>query len=184
MWKRSLCLLAVLLLAAACDGNLADQPKCTPLRQLGQTVCAQPLPEGVVAHDAVVDNPSLTTGKVGGQYLTGYPMPLTQAMIQRGRDRYQIFCRPCHGASGDGNGIVTFYGFPHPPNLGDDIIASLSTGTIFTVISNGIRKMPAYRQQIPVADRWAIVAYVKALQLSQNAPVNSLPASDQKQLPQ
>ena len=184
MWKRSLGLVAILLLAASCGGNMVDQPKYTPLRQLGTTACAQPLPDGVVARDAVVDQPALTTGSVNDQPIDGYPMPLTADMLQRGRDRYQIFCRPCHGASGNGDGVVTFYGFPALPSLYTNAITSLSTGEIFDVITNGLQPMPAYRQQIPVADRWAIVAYVEALQLSQHVPAASLPNTDREQLPQ
>ena len=180
MWKRRLFLLLILVLAAACDDNMANQAKCKPL---SDAACTRSLPDGVVARDAVVDNPALTSGRNGTQYVSGYPFPLTQDVLARGQERYQIFCRPCHGAAGYGNGIVTFYGFLHPPSLHDARIASLSTGLIFSVISGGFGQMPSYSQQISASDRWAIVAYVKALELSQNAPADSLPQSDREQLP-
>ena len=187
MWKRSLCLLALVLLVAACDDNMAHQAKCLPLgaiQDFKSGACAQALPEGVVARDAVVDNPALTTGKVNDQYVTTIPIPLTQAVLERGRDRYTIYCQPCHGAAAYGDGILTKYGFPAPPSFQTDDLRSDPPGFFFDVITNGQGEMYPYASQLAVPDRWAIVAYIRALQLSQHAPADALPAADREQLPQ
>ncbi len=189
MWKRSgsLLLLGVLaLLMAACSDTMANQPKCLPLAEAnasGVGNCALPLPQGVVARDAVVDNPALTTGIVDNQYVTDFPVAVTQDLLQRGQEQFMIYCRPCHGAAGYGDGILTKYNFPAPPSFHTDAVRNQAPGFFFNVISNGIGNMYSYRQQVSVPDRWAIVAYIRALQLSQHAPAASLPDSDRGQLP-
>ncbi len=186
MWKFKALLIVLLLTSAAC-GNMADQPKCTALGQIPgfkNGACAQPLPQGVVARDTIVDNPALTTGKVGGQFVTTLPIPVSQDVLERGRDRFQIYCRPCHGAAGYGDGVVTNYGFPAPPSLHSDALRQFPPGAMFGIITSGAGSMPSYAQQIDVNDRWAIIAYVEALQLSQHATVDTLPQADKEQLPQ
>ncbi len=187
MWKRSLFLLIILLLVAACDDDMAVQPKCQTLGQIQDFkdgACAQVPPQGVVARDAVVDNDALTTGKVKGQFVTSFPIPITQAVLERGQNRYTIFCSVCHGQAGYGDGITTKYYFPAPPSFQTDDLRSDPLGFFFDVISNGTGRMYPYASQLAVPDRWAIVAYIRALQLSQHAPADSLPQSDREQLPQ
>src|SRR3954469_5195841 len=106
MWKRSLILVLILLVAAACDNDMAVQAKCPPLGEIQDFkdgACAQPLPAGVVANDAVVDNDALTTGKINNQYMTAVPVPVSLALLERGQNRYTIYCAVCHGASGYGD---------------------------------------------------------------------------------
>ena len=97
-------------------------------------------------------------------------------LIERGQQRFNIYCSPCHGRTGDGRGIVVQRGLLPPPSFHDDRLRKVGDGHIFDVISNGIRNMPSYRAQIPVDDRWAIVSYFRALQRSQNASINDVPA--------
>src|ERR1044071_5000300 len=190
-FKRALqsgksCLLLFMLLVGACDGNMADQPKCQPLDQMnafGKTNCAMALPEGAVSRDAVVDNPKFNSGISGGQPVTSIPSPITLAMMKRGQNRYTIYCRPCHGAAGYGDGIIVQYYFPAPQSFHTDALRNSTPGFFFDVITNGHGRMYSYASQIAVPDRWAIVAYIKALQMSQHAPLDTLSATDREQLP-
>ena len=102
--------------------------------------------------------------------------------LQRGRERYKIFCTPCHGIQGDGNGMVSMRGMKHPPSYHDARLLAVPNGYIYDVITNGFGGMLSYSAQIPPADRWAIVAYVRALQLSRNAPVSELPPALREKL--
>jgi len=104
------------------------------------------------------------------------PERVTAELLVRGRERYDIYCAPCHGRTGDGQGMVVKRGLVPPPSFHDDRLRAVDDGHIFEVISDGLRNMPAYRYQITVKDRWAIVAYFRALQRSQNATVLDVPA--------
>ncbi len=103
------------------------------------------------------------------------PIEITLQLLQRGQERYNIYCSPCHGKTGDGKGIVVQRGMLPPPSFHDPRLVAAPDGHIYDVITNGIRNMPTYRHQIPVPDRWAIVAYFRALQRSQNATINDIP---------
>lgn len=180
-------LLLILLSAAACSSDtMAVQAKCPPLGEIQDFkdgACAQPLPVGVVAADIVVDNDALTTGKNGDQFVMTIPIPLTEEVLNRGQDRYTIYCAVCHGQAGYGDGIATKYGFPAPLSYHLDAIRAEPPGFFFDAITNGFGRMYPYSSQLSEPDRWAIVAYIQALQLSQHAPARSLPTSDQEQLP-
>ncbi len=185
--KISLALLLLLLVAGACSDTMADQAKCKTYGQIDgfkDGACAQPLPDGVVARDAVVDNPALTTGQSDNQYVSSIPVPVTSDLLQRGHDLFTIYCQPCHGAAGYGDGVIVQYGFPAPPSFHSDGVRAQPPGFFFNVISNGMGEMYSYGQEIAVPDRWAVVAYVEALQLSQHAPAADLSAADRGQLPQ
>jgi len=111
-----------------------------------------------------------------GNELMQAPVVFSAELLQRGRERYDIFCTPCHGQAGDGQGIIMKYKYPIPPtSMHDARILGATDGYLFNVISNGVRNMPSYKEQIPVADRWAIIGYVRALQLSQNATADDVP---------
>ena len=103
------------------------------------------------------------------------PVPITTQLIERGHERFNIYCSPCHGRTGDGRGIVVQRGMLPPPSFHDDRLRKVGDGHIFDVISNGIRNMPSYKAQIPVEDRWAIVSFFRALQRSQNATLEDVP---------
>jgi mono/diheme cytochrome c family protein len=107
----------------------------------------------------------------------GFPLPINQELLDRGENRYKIFCTPCHGLQGDGNGMVAMRGMKHPPAYHQARLREAPNGYFYDVITNGFGQMLSYSAQIPPRDRWAIIAYVRALQLSRNAKVSELPAS-------
>ena len=136
-----------------------------------------PVP-GTVARGMMRDDLPFFTGKDStGAYVQTMPVPQTLALYVRGQERYDIYCAVCHGKAGDGQGIVMSGGYGFAPiGYHDDRLRAIEDGYLYEVIANGIRTMPGYAQQIPVADRWAIVAYVRALQKSQNASAADIPA--------
>ena len=149
----------------------------------------RPPVEGTVARGTTLGNPALTSGKIGEEWVEAFPVPVDKALIQRGRERYDIYCSPCHGLAGAGDGMVAkradelMEGTWTPPtSFHTDLIRQRPVGHIYNTISNGIRNMPAYGTQIPVEDRWAVVAYVRALQRSQNATVDDVPPDIRAQL--
>jgi len=111
-----------------------------------------------------------------------FPLPLTMELLQRGQERYGIFCQPCHGIEGDGQGMVAMRGMKHPPSFHQDRLRAEPNGYIYDVVTNGFGAMYGYSAQIPPRDRWAVIAYLRALQLSRNAPVKELPADLREKL--
>jgi len=156
-----------------------DQPRYKPLARstfFGDERSARPLVADTVARGQLHDDEQLYTGKLGGQLVTTFPMPVTARMLARGRERFDIYCSPCHDTLGTGNGIIVRRGYKHPPTFHDDRARALPVGFFFDVITNGFGAMPDYAAQVPVEDRWAIVAYIRALQLSQHATPDDVPA--------
>ncbi len=144
---------------------------------------------GSVARGSTLGNPALTTGKVGDVWVDVSPLQIDGGVLQRGRERYDIYCSPCHGLAGFGDGMVSkradelLEGTWTPPtSLHSELLRERPDGHLFNTITNGIRNMPAYGSQVPVEDRWAIVAYVRALQRSQNATVDDVPPDIRAQL--
>jgi cytochrome c5 len=170
----------VLLLtcAAACRQEMYDQPRYKPLGKsdfFTDNRQARPLVEGTVARGTLREDSRLYTGKSGNALLTVYPLPVTRARLERGRERYEIYCAPCHDRTGAGNGMVVQRGYRPPPSLHIDRLRQVAVGHFYDVITNGFGAMPDYAVQITPEDRWAIVAYVRALQLSQAAPIADVP---------
>ena len=138
-----------------------------------------PVP-GTVARGMLKDDAPFYYGRTeDGAYVEQLPVPITREFLLRGRERYNVYCAVCHGKAGDGQGIIVTggYGYTPPPSYHDDRLRQIQDGYLYDVIANGVRNMPGYAQQIPVADRWAIVAFVRALQRSQNAAEGDLPPS-------
>jgi len=132
--------------------------------------------EGTVARGELREDNAYYRGKDNkGAFLKNMPMEVNMSMLKRGEERYNIFCAPCHSKVGDGKGIMIEKGYLPPPAFHDDRIRLMPDGEIFNTITHGIRNMPSYAHQIPVADRWRIVAYVRALQRSQNATIDDVP---------
>ena len=130
-----------------------------------------PVP-GTVARGFLKDDTAFHFGRdASGAFVTASPVALTPEFMERGRERYEIFCAVCHGSAGDGNGIIMTgnYGYVPAPTYHSELLRTAPDGYMFDVIGNGVRSMPGYAQQIPIADRWAITAYIRALQRSQNA---------------
>jgi mono/diheme cytochrome c family protein len=111
-----------------------------------------------------------------------FPLPLSKELLDRGQDRYTIFCTPCHGLQGDGMGMITLRGMKHPPTYHQDRLRNVPNGYIYDVITNGFGAMNGYSAQLVPRDRWAIVAYIRALQVSRNAHVADLPANLREKL--
>jgi mono/diheme cytochrome c family protein len=162
-----------------------DQPKYVPLRQsgfFGDERSARPLVPGTVARGHLRDDALLYTGKVGAADATVFPFAVDGQVMARGRERFDIFCSPCHGRTGQGDGLVVRRGFRRPQTFHQDRLRNAPVGQLFDVISNGFGAMPDYAGQIAVRDRWAIVAYVRALQLSTHATLADVPPDKRTEL--
>lgn len=171
-------LIPLVVSLTACRRDMQDQPKYKPLQKsefFADGRSARPVPANTVAWDELNDTDPEHTGEANGVFLDTIPLPVNEALLRRGQQRFDIFCSPCHGRTGDGNGMVAQRGFRIPANLHTDRLRQVPPGYIFEVITNGYGAMPEHRDQIPVADRWAIVAYVRALQLSRNASISDVP---------
>ena len=185
--NRGLCVLIVLglLLLAGCRQKMADQPRYEPLGRstfFGDERAARPLVEGTVARDQLRIDEHLYQGKQRGKLVDTFPFPVTLAVLSRGRERYDIFCSPCHDRVGSGQGMIVRRGYRAPPSMHIERLRQAPAGHFFDVMTNGFGVMPDYTQQIRPADRWAIVAYIRALQFSQHAAVADVPADRRKQL--
>lgn len=171
----------VAVLSGACRQDMHDAPRYDPLEAstvLAGGASAQPLVEGTVARDHLGDDVLQTTGKVGGQPATVFPFAITRADLDRGEERFNIYCSPCHDRRGEGQGVVVQRGYRQPPSYHIDRLRQAPPGYFFDVITNGFATMPDYRAQIAVDDRWRIVAYIRALQLSHNATTADVPAGE------
>jgi mono/diheme cytochrome c family protein len=175
----------LLLALVACRQDMHDQPKFKPLAEnafFGDHRSARPRVAGTVARGHLREDDALHTGKVNGVAVDALPLPLTADLVRRGRERYETFCAPCHGRTGRADGMVTQRGFKKPSSYHVDRLREMPVGYYFDVITNGFGAMADYAAQIPVEDRWAVAAYVRALQLSQNARLDDVPSDRQKDL--
>jgi mono/diheme cytochrome c family protein len=176
--------LAALVLAAglsACRQDMHDQPRYEPQessRFFEDGRSARPVVEGTVARGDLRDDDHLWLGKVDDAWVEEDVVAL-----ERGRERYDIFCAPCHDRAGTGRGMIVERGYRRPPSLHDERLRATAPGYFYDVIVNGFGVMPAYAAQIPVRDRWAIVAYLRALQLSQHASKADVPPSELAKIP-
>jgi len=174
------------LAAQGCRQDMHDQPKLETLEKsifFADGRASRPLIEGTVARGHAVIDTHLELGKdAAGKPVTTLPFAATKDVITRGHERFDIFCAPCHGRTGEGDGIIVRRGFKQPPSFHIDRLRQSQVGYFYDVIKNGFATMPDYAAQIPVNDRWAIVAYIRALQLSQNAPLSDVPADERKHL--
>ena len=171
-------LATALVVLAGCRQDMHDQPKFKPLAMntfYPDDRSARPLVEGTVAREDERADQYFYTGKINGQAGTELPFPLTPAVLERGRERYNIYCSPCHSEIGDGNGMIVQRGYRHPPSFHTQALRNAPLGHFYDVITNGFGAMPDYSAQVPTPDRWAIAAYIRVLQLSQNANTADLP---------
>ena len=180
--------LLALFSTAACRQDMQDQPKYIPLRPsdfFPDGRSERPLVDGTVARGHLQDDVLLYTGKgPDGKFSNDFPFPITKAVLERGQQRFDIYCAPCHDRLGTGDGKIVRRGFRHPPSYHIDRLREAPNGYLFDVVTNGFGAMPDYAAQIQANDRWAIVAYIRALQLSQNASINDVPADARAQLNQ
>ncbi len=176
--------IAVLLLAG-CRRDMQDQPHYKPLapsRFFTDGRSARPIPAGTIARDELLLTDAAHTGTLNGAFLNQVPKPVNKAMLMHGQERFNIYCSPCHGLLGDGNGMIAKRGFKWPADLHTDRLRNAPPGYIYQVIANGFGAMPGYSEQIPANDRWDIVAYIHALQLSRHATPSDVPPAERGQL--
>ena len=180
---------ALVLLAAglsACRQDMQDQPKYIPLRPSDFFLdgrSARPLSEGTIARGHLNDDPAFFTGKgPDGKDVKYFPIAVTKDVILRGQQRFNVYCSPCHDRTGSGNGMIVRRGYRRPPSYHTQRLIEQPDGHFFDVMTNGFGAMPDYAVQIQPQDRWAIVAYIRALQLSQQATINDVPAGARGQL--
>jgi mono/diheme cytochrome c family protein len=171
-----------LALLAGCREDMQVQPYQRPLVEsqfYADHRAARPIIEGTVARGHLNADTYFYTGKIGandGDYL---PFPVTAEVMARGQQRFNIYCSPCHSEAGDGNGMIVQRGFKHPPSYHIERLRRVPIGYFFDVMTNGFGAMSDYSQQISPADRWAIAAYIRALQLSQHATEADVPSGEQ-----
>ncbi len=189
MLKRLLVLLALLGVSfiSGCRLDMHNQPKYIPLREsdfFADGRSERPLVPGTVPHSEAREDSSYYTGLIGDKLLDTMPVPVNRDLLKRGQERFNIYCAPCHSALGDGKGMVARRGYLNPPSFHDGRLRNAPLGHFYRVMTYGSGAMPDYAQQIPPADRWAIVAYIRALQLSQAAPLSDVPENDRPLLNQ
>ena len=177
--------LIALLAFTSCHQKMANQAKYDPLEPsdfFADGMSARPRIAGTVARGEANFDAYSETGKIGGQDGDGFPFAVTADVMNRGHERFDIYCSECHGRLGDGNGMIPARGYRRPPSFHTETLRAAKTGHFFDVMTNGFGAMPPYRTMIPSRDRWAIVAYIRALQTSQNGTINDVPAEKRAEL--
>ncbi len=189
----------LLLTLTSCRQDMQDQPKYLPYRGseiFADSLSSRNLVEGTVPRGYLREDIAMYTGrtaqgagtpmdtgsKMAATEVNEFPFPITREILDRGQERYNIYCSPCHGVLGDGQGMIANRGFQGPVSFHQDRLRTAPLGHFFDVITNGLGRMPDYSMQIPPHERWAIVAYIRALQLSQNANVADVPADQVQNL--
>ena len=186
--RNSLLLLAgsLLLPLLACRDDMHNQPRYKPLAAsefFSDRRSARPEVEGTIARGQLRIDEARYTGKLSGEDITEFPIPITKADIERGQARFNVYCTPCHGRLGDGNGMVVMRGFRQPPSYYSQRLMDAPVGHFYDVISNGFGAMASYASRVTTDDRWRVIAYIRALQLSESATLNDVPADQRQNLP-
>lgn len=179
--------LVVLLLATGCRYDMQNEPKSIPLREsmfFKNGSSARDLVQDTVARGTVDDDAAFYTGRNGTTEVDTLPFPLTAEVLDRGQQRFNIYCTPCHDMTGSANGMIVRRGYKQPPSYHIDRLRAAPIGHFFYVMTNGFGAMPDYKVQIMPRDRWAIAAYIRALQLSQHATLADVPQGDRQKLSQ
>jgi hypothetical protein len=176
---------AAVLTTVGCNQMMNDEPRYKPLAaseffQDGQS--ARPQVVGTVARGHLRLDQPFYAGKSGGVLVNSFPIPLNTELLARGRERFDIFCSPCHGRLGNADGVVVERGFRSPPSYHIDRLRNAPVGHFVDVMTNGFGAMSSYASRVPPADRWAIAAYIRALQLSQHATLSDAPADARQKL--
>ena len=175
---------AALLLLTGCRYDMQNEPKSIPLREsmfFSNGSSARPLVQDTVARGTLQDDEAFYTGKVDGKEVDTLPFPLTKDVLDRGQQRFNIYCTPCHDLEGTGQGMIVRRGYKQPPSYHIDRLRQAPIGHFFDVMTNGFGAMPDYRAQVMPRDRWAIAAYIRALQVRRHATIDDVPA-DQRQV--
>ena len=183
--RRASVAVLALVLVSGCRQDMHNQPKYKPLRGsalFANGSSARPIIEGTVARGTLQSDEAFFTGKDGGTAVTELPFPVDAAVLDRGEERYNIYCAPCHDRTGGGRGMVVQRGYRQPPSFHVERLRAVQVGYFFDVITNGFGAMPDYRAQMTPRDRWAVIAYIRALQLSQHAAAADVPGGDPAKL--
>jgi mono/diheme cytochrome c family protein len=162
-----------------------DKARWKPLEKnnfFADGAMARPLPEGTVARGSAVNTDLMSTGKINGQFADAFPFALTEDIVKHGQKQFTTFCTPCHGRLGDGNGMIVQRGFPRPNSFHTDSLRARPVGYFLHVMTNGSGKMYSYAGSVQPKDRWAIAAYIRALQLSQRVNYSSLSEEEKKKV--
>ncbi len=175
----------LLLTASGCSYNMAKQPRYNPLDPsdfFADGRSARPPVAGTVAQGQARTDDAFYAGKVNGVAVENIPFAVTREVLERGRERFDIYCSPCHGRLGNGEGMIVKRGFRQPPSYHIPRLREAPDGHFFDVITNGFGAMASYASRVEPRDRWAIAAYIRALQLSQSAGIDDVPASERAKL--
>jgi Cytochrome C oxidase, cbb3-type, subunit III len=186
-WRGVACLGAIAMLVAGCRLDMHVQPKYLPYEPtnfFGDGRSERQPVAGTVARGHLRLDELLYTGKENGVLADKFPFPITRADLERGRERYNIYCTPCHDYAGTGDGMIVQRGFPPPPSFHIDRLRNAPAGHYFDVMTNGFGAMYNYAARIEPEDRWRIAAYVRVLQLSRHATVEDVPAAERQKLGQ
>ncbi|MBI1756786.1 MAG: cytochrome c [Fimbriimonas ginsengisoli] len=183
--KRLLILAPVAVILGGCHTDMWQQPRLSPLDESGwhgyEGQASRPLPKGTVARGHLQTDDAFFTGRVNGKYVEEFPIQITKDVLLRGQERFNIYCTPCHGRLGDGNGMITKRGLAlrrKPASYHTDRLRKMPVGHFYDVITNGYGAMFSYAARVEPQDRWAIAAYIRALQLSQNANAADVDSRD------
>lgn len=187
--KAAVSMMALLsgITIVGCQQEMGIQPYYQPLEEnpmFEDRRASRPLEPGTVSRGDLREDDALFTGKVGGELVDEFPMSITQEIIERGGNRFNIYCAPCHSKLGDGNGMIVQRGVSRPPSYMEDRLQTVPVGHFYDVITNGYGRMYSYNQQLPVRDRWAIVAYIKALQAAGSGSLDEVPETELARLMQ
>jgi cytochrome c553 len=175
-----------LVFLTGCRRDMFLQPSEKPLERSDffrdNDMASRPLPAHTVARGQLDEDEAFYRGMIGTNLVTQFPMPVTREVLLRGQERFNIYCAPCHGRSGEGNGMIPQRGYPSPPSYHTERLRTVPVGHFFDVITHGYGVMYSYANRVEPADRWAIAAYIRALQLSHDAKISDVPNEDRAQL--
>jgi len=169
--------IALLSLLTACRPDMFNQPRANPLREsdfFPDGAASRPLPPHTVARGLLNEDEALYSGTIVTNLVIEFPFPVTRSLLERGQERFDIYCAVCHGRTGEGNGIVVQRGFPAPPSYHIDRLRAAPVGHFYDVMTRGYGVMYSYAARVEPSDRWAIAAYIRALQLSRHASVEQV----------
>jgi len=179
-------LILLLVLTSSCRRDMFSQPSSKPLSRndffQDNQMASRPVVMHTIARGHLEEDEAFYTGKIGTNLVTTFPMPVTREVLERGRERYDIYCSVCHGRTGEGNGMIVQRGFPVPPSYHIDRLRQAPVGHFFDVMTQGYGIMYSYAERVKPEDRWVIAAYIRALQLSHNVKLAELPADERARL--